>query len=92
MPISAETFSSIPADGKTRKVTRHAEYDVLWPSGGPGAVVYENGGYIYRYDPTAGSSERVPIRVYGDLPHTFPYFDNVASGIASVGHTTSSVE
>jgi len=72
-----------PADGTTKKVTRHTEYDVLWPSGGPGGVVYENGGYIYRYDPTAGNSERVPIRVYGDLPHTFPYFDNVASGIAS---------
>jgi tricorn protease len=69
------------ADGGTRKVTSHREYDVLWPSGGPSAVVYENGGSIYRYDPAAGRSARVPIRVAGDLPYTRPVLEKVKERI-----------
>ncbi len=61
-----------PAGGPARKVTFHEEYDVLWPSGGPGGVVYENGGWIWRYDPARGESVRVPIRVAGDLPYARP--------------------
>ena len=61
-----------PAGGPARKVTFHEEYDVLWPSGGPGGVVYENGGWIWRFDPARGESARVPIRVAGDLPYARP--------------------
>jgi tricorn protease len=69
------------AGGQTRKVTEHREYDVLWPSGGPAAVVYENGGSIYRYDPAADRSARVPIRVSGDLPYTRPTVKKVKDRI-----------
>ena len=47
-------------DVRTRRqtqVTTHDRYDVLWPSGGPGGVVYENGGYIYRFDPAPRQSD-----------------------------------
>ena len=67
----------------TRKVTSHADYDVLWPSGGSRDLVYECGGYIYRFDPAKGASVRVPIRVFGDFEGTIPYFKNVASDIES---------
>src|SRR5690606_21174660 len=59
----------------------HKDFDVLWPSGGPDAVVYENGGYIYRYDVARGRSERVPIRVFGDFAETVPYFEKVADNV-----------
>jgi tricorn protease len=72
-----------PATGDTRKVTDHEEFDVLWPSGGPGGVVYENGGWIYRYDPTTGASSRLEIRVAGDLPFTRPTVRNVSGNIES---------
>ncbi|MGK2858964.1 MAG: S41 family peptidase [Thermoanaerobaculia bacterium] len=68
---------------QTRKLTSHADYDVLWPSGGRGGVVYECGGYIYRFDPASGSSARVPIRVFGDFEATIPYFKNVVGDIES---------
>ncbi len=67
--------------GDTRQVTRHKEYDVLWPSGGPGAVVYENGGAIWRYDTASGKSRQVPIHVAGDLPHVAPTVKNVSDNI-----------
>lgn len=66
---------------KTRKVTNHNDYDVLWASSGPGAVVYECGGYIYRYDTAKDREDRVPIRVLGDFPATYPYFKNVKDNI-----------
>jgi tricorn protease len=68
---------------KTRKVTNHTDYDVLWPSGSGSELVYEAGGYIYRLDAKSGKEERVPIRVYGDFPDTVPYFKNVKSNVAS---------
>ncbi len=66
---------------RSRKVTSHSDFDVLWPSGGPGAVVYENGGYVYRYDVASGKSERVPIRVFGDFAETVPYFEKVRDNV-----------
>jgi tricorn protease len=66
---------------QTRRVTNHADFDVLWPSAGPDAVVYENGGYVYLYDTAKGKSERVPIRVYGDFAGTVPYFEKVKDNI-----------
>ncbi len=53
-------------------VTAHTDFDVLWASAGPNAVVYENGGWIYRFDPTSGETRRLNISVGGDRPATMP--------------------
>jgi tricorn protease len=66
---------------QVRKLTQHDTYDVLWPSAGTGKIVYENGGSIYLFDPAAGRSVKVPIRIYGDLPQTLPYWKNVRAEI-----------
>ena len=66
---------------RSRKVTNHLDYDVLWPSSDRSQIVYESGGYIWRFDPAAGRAERVPIRVAGDFRQTLPRFENVKSNI-----------
>lgn len=66
---------------QTRKVTSHTDYDVLWPSSDRSQIVYEAGGFIWRFDPSTARSERVPIRVYGDFRQTVPYFKSVKSNI-----------
>jgi tricorn protease len=66
---------------QTKKITNHTEYDVLWPSADKTQIVYENGGYIWRYDTASGKNERVPIKVSGDLPGRMPYFKNVKGNI-----------
>ena len=68
---------------QTRKVTDHDDYDVLWASAGPSSVVYECGGYIYRFDAARGRSERVPIRLTGDFAQTVPHFKAVRRNIDS---------
>ncbi|HEX7154286.1 MAG TPA: PDZ domain-containing protein [Thermoanaerobaculia bacterium] len=69
---------------QTRKVTNHADYDVLWPSADRTQVVYEQGGYLWRFDAASGKNERIPVRVFGDFKNTLPYFENVRGNIERV--------
>ncbi|GIK60718.1 MAG: tricorn protease [Ignavibacteriota bacterium] len=62
---------------QTSSLTDFDNYDVLWPSAGDDKIVYENGGYIYKYDITTNKYELVPIKVFGDFPGTFPYIKNL---------------
>jgi len=66
---------------QTTEVTNYDNYDVLWPSSGEDKIVYENGGYIYKFDPTINKNEKVPIKVYGDFPNKVPYVTNVKNNI-----------
>ena len=50
------------------KLTTHEDFDVLWPSAGPSAIVYENGGWLYRFDPTTSRTRKLDISVRGDRP------------------------
>ncbi|HEX6097200.1 MAG TPA: PDZ domain-containing protein [Thermoanaerobaculia bacterium] len=74
---------------QSRKVTTHGDYDVLWPSADKAQVVYENGGYIYRFDAATAKSERVPIRVFGDFRNTLPYHRSVTGNIQEFGLSPS---
>jgi tricorn protease len=67
------------ASKQERKVTSHNDYDVLWPSSDRTQVVYEAGGYLYKF--VNGQSTRIPIRVYGDFRNTLPYHRNVRDNI-----------
>ncbi len=76
-------YSYDNGSGETARVTSHDTWDVLWPSAGPDRIVYEAGGYIWRFDPATGENVRVPIRVSGDFKHRLPYFANVKDDIQS---------
>ncbi len=65
----------------TRKVTDFAEFDVLWPAAGPGAIVFMNGGSLYRLDLASGTSTRIPISVGAEQPNAVPQFKSVAENI-----------
>ncbi|NIP82623.1 MAG: hypothetical protein GWM90_26750, partial [Gemmatimonadetes bacterium] len=41
------------------QVTSHEDFDVLWPSRGQGGIVYQSGGWIWHYDPAAGSTRKL---------------------------------
>ena len=52
---------------KTTKLTDYKEYDIKWPSLGPDAIVYENGGLLYAYDLAGGKASKISITVSSDL-------------------------
>jgi len=53
---------------KTRQITKFVEYDVKWPSIGPDAIVFENGGKLHLLDLATEISQPVSIQVPADLP------------------------
>ncbi len=63
--------------GATRKVTRFDEYDVLWPSLGPGAIVFMNGGYLYHMGLADEKPARIPITLGSDAADAVPHFKDV---------------
>jgi len=50
----------------TRKLTEFAEYDIKFPSLGPNHIVFENGGYIYKFDLATEKTDKVPVTVADD--------------------------
>ncbi|MBX2858395.1 MAG: PDZ domain-containing protein [Cellvibrionaceae bacterium] len=69
------------AGSSPEKVTHHKDFDVLWASAGPQAIVYENGGYLYRFAANSNTTEKLHITVPGVRPHTRASFKNVAATI-----------
>ncbi len=63
---------------KTRKVTDFTEYDCKFPSYSQDYVVFENGGYIYKYDVKARKCEKVTIYLDSDNIYSRPEYKNVA--------------
>ena len=55
-------FRHVPGD-KPVKVTHHEGFDSLWASAGPDAIVYENGGHLWRFDPASGETRQLDITV-----------------------------
>lgn len=52
---------------ETKKLTDFTEFDVKFPSLGDNAIVFENGGYIYRLDLATEKAEKVPIQIEEDF-------------------------
>jgi tricorn protease len=52
---------------ETKKLTTFTEYDVKFPSLGDKAIVFENGGYIYRLDLATEQVSKVPVSIQEDF-------------------------
>jgi tricorn protease len=76
-------YAMPPNGGDARKLTNFTDFDVMWPSAGSNAIVFENGGAIWRFDPAAGQATEIPIRVVGDLPDAQPRYVKAAKFIES---------
>ncbi len=52
---------------QTRKLTAFTEFDIKFPSLGDNAIVFENGGCIYRFDLATEKAEKVPVTIAEDF-------------------------
>jgi len=55
------------ASKQTKKLTDFADFDIKFPSLGDTALVFENGGYIYRFDLATGKTAKVPVTIAEDF-------------------------
>src|SRR5438045_9158390 len=55
------------ATKETRQLTHFTDFDIKFPSIGKDAIVFEQAGYIWRYDLASGQSTVVPIDIKEDF-------------------------
>ncbi|MGB7624138.1 MAG: PDZ domain-containing protein [Terriglobia bacterium] len=86
------TMNIFKYDLKTKQIkqiTDHKEYDVKWPSLGAGAIVYENGGYLYVLDLKTEKTRRIPVIVPSEMLQARPEFKKVERLMRSISLSPS---
>jgi tricorn protease len=63
---------------EVRQLTHFTDFDVLWPSLGSDAIVFQNGGYLYVFDLKTEKAQKLTIYLPGDEPLTRKHWENVA--------------
>jgi tricorn protease len=76
---------------QTKKLTDYQEFDIKWPSLGPDAIVYENGGLLYEYGLSSGKTRNLPIEVRAEDIEARPEFKSVAQNIGGAAISPSGV-
>ncbi len=80
--LTLNIFSFDLDSEKVEQLTRHREYDVLWPSGRNGRLAYENGGRIHVIDLASGRERALAVDLKFDNPGVLPYFKPVSEFIS----------
>jgi len=70
--------------GEPKKLTDHKAHDSLWASAGPQALVYENDGYLWRFDPKTNKAQKLSIHVRGNPQYLLAQYKNVVEQIESM--------
>jgi tricorn protease len=63
---------------QTKQLTDFKDYDVDWPSLGPDAIVFSNGGYLYTFDLKSQKAKKLTVYLPGDRDLARPHWGNVA--------------
>jgi tricorn protease len=71
------------ATKQTRRLTDYKDFDIKFPSLGNSAIVYENGGYIFKTDLGTEKSEKVKIIISEDLVAGRSVLKDVSKNIAN---------
>ncbi len=69
---------------KTTQLTSYKDYDIKFPAIGDKAIVYELGGYIYKFDPSTAKDQKLAITISNDNAYSRPEWKDVSKSIRSV--------
>jgi tricorn protease len=72
-----------PDGGEPEQVTRFDTMDVLWPSAGADAIVFERDGWLWRFNPANRQASRIPIQVPDAFRHAAAISKPVAKHVES---------
>ncbi len=75
-------------DLSTKQTAQHTffkDFDVKYPSLGNNAIVFENGGYLYRFDLASEKESKIPVRIKDD-------FESGRGGIIDVSKKITNYE
>lgn len=77
------------ASKTVQQKTTHADFPVLNASTAPDAIVYEQAGWLHRFDPKSGVAQRLIVGVAADLVETRPRFVKGAQYLRSASLSPS---
>jgi tricorn protease len=69
---------------ETKQLTTFKNFDIKFPSIGKDSIVFEEAGYIWRYDLASGQAAPIPIEVKEDFASGRPAFVDASKHIESV--------
>ncbi|HEY1380777.1 MAG TPA: S41 family peptidase [Gemmataceae bacterium] len=70
---------------EARQLTRHQDYDVKFPSLGDAAIVYECGGWLFKFDLATEKSEKITVQIDDDLATGRGGLRDVSHSVADFG-------
>lgn len=73
------------ANGQTEKVTDYTDYDIKFPSTDGRQIVYEHGGYLYRFDPQTRRAEQIHITLHAENVYARTVQKHVADYVTAAG-------
>ncbi len=82
--MTMNLFAYNTTTGKTEKVTDFTDYDIKFPSSDGHSIVFEKGGYIYRFDPTTRKADKINITLSSDNIYARPQQQSVADRLTAV--------
>jgi len=68
---------------KTEQLTKYNDYDIKFPSIGDNAIVYELGGYIYKFDLATAKGEKLAISINNDQTYSRPEWKDLSKSVRS---------
>lgn len=69
---------------QTEKVTNFTDYDVKFPSTDGHVIVFEKGGYLFKFDPATRKSEKIAITLEGENQYARTELKNLKDKVTSV--------
>jgi tricorn protease len=66
---------------QVEQLTNFDQYDVMWPSLGSDAIIFENSGYLYRFDLQTKQSTKLVIFVNGDRDEAMKRWVNASKHV-----------
>src|SRR5580704_344789 len=78
---SVSLFAYDTKSKSVKQVVENKGLDFKSLSAGPDALIYEQFGEIFTFDPRSGKSTKIDVHVSGDLPATRPHYEKVGDKI-----------
>ena len=66
---------------QVEQLTQFTDFDIMWPSLGPDAIVFENAGYLYTFDFQSKQPKKLTIDVPGERDQSMKHWASVSKQI-----------
>ena len=82
--MTMNLFCYDTATGQTSKVTDFTDFDVKFPSSDGRTIVFEKGGYIFRFDPSTKKATKVNVTLTSDNVYSRTERKNLGGSVRNV--------